>query len=50
MFKYKIHKGIKDMERSVVIEEFTSDGALQLGLTISKTKIVRLDTKLIYFD
>ncbi|ACK97601.1 hypothetical protein IAW_01900 [Bacillus cereus str. Schrouff] len=38
------------MEKSVVIEEFTSDWALQLGLTISKTKIVRLDTKLTYFD
>ncbi|EJS57023.1 hypothetical protein ICA_01799 [Bacillus cereus BAG1O-3] len=38
------------MEKSVVIEEFTSDWALQLGLTISKKKIVRLDTKLIYFD
>lgn len=38
------------MEKSVVIEGFTSDWALQLGLTISKTKIVRLDTKLTYFD
>ncbi len=32
------------MERSIVIEEFTPDWALQLGLTISKKKIVRLDT------
>lgn len=49
MFKSKIHKGIRDMERFVVIKEFTSDWALQLGLTISK-KNVRLDIKLIYFD
>ncbi|SCV23406.1 Uncharacterized protein BCRIVMBC845_05994 [Bacillus cereus] len=33
------------MKRSIVIEEFTPDWAISLGLIISKKKMVRLDTK-----